>query len=131
MNITVRSLNLVCFKTFSPILGIKTTGLNDLSKLSERSKCPECQLKLVATESGIERDDYLQLLSPGGTPSIALRDFIFQTFSIIEFISPTIKNIAKNANVPSVSKRLLLNPGYSTNIAIFTKNGVKNLPPRL
>ena len=44
-----------------------------LSKLSERFKCSECQLKLVATESGIEQDDYLQQLFHGGTPSIALR----------------------------------------------------------
>ena len=41
-----------------------------------------------ATETWIEHDDYLQQLSNGGltTPSIALRDFIFQTFTIIDFI---------------------------------------------
>ena len=43
----------------------------------------------MVTESGIEHDDYLQQLFRGGTESIALRDFIFQTFSIIDFISPT------------------------------------------
>ena len=49
----------------------------------------------MATESGIEHDDYLQQLPRGGTPSMALRDFIFQTFSIIDFISPIIKTITK------------------------------------
>ena len=44
----------------------------------------------MATESRIELDDYLQQLFCGGTPSITLRDFIFETFSIIDFISPTI-----------------------------------------
>ena len=43
----------------------------------------------MVTESGIEHDDNLQQLFRGGTESIALRDFIFQTFSIIDFISPT------------------------------------------
>ena len=51
---------------------IKMTVLSELSKLSERSKCSECQLKLVATESGIAHDDYLQQLLRGGTSSFAL-----------------------------------------------------------
>ena len=55
---------------------IKATVLSKLSKLSERSTCSECQLKLVATEIGIEHDDYLQQLFRVGTPSIALCDFI-------------------------------------------------------
>ena len=56
--------------------------------------------------------------------------FIFQTFSIIDFILPTIKTITKNVYARSVSERVLLNPGDSTNLfVIFTKNGVKNLPP--
>ena len=48
------------------------------------------------------------------TASIALRDFIFQTVSIIDFISSTVKIITKNVYVRSVSKRVLQNPGYST-----------------
>ena len=70
-----------------------------------------------ATESGIEHDDYLQQLSRIGltTPSIALHDFIFQTFTIIDFISPTTKTITKNVYVRSFSERILLNPGYGTN----------------
>ena len=45
---------------------IKATVLSQLSKLSERSKFSECQLKLVATEIGIE-NDYSQQLFRGGT----------------------------------------------------------------
>ena len=54
-------------------------------KLSKRSKCSKYQLALLTTESGIEHD-YLQQLSRGGltTPSFSLREFIFQTFSIID-----------------------------------------------
>ena len=48
------------------------TVRSELSKLSERSKCSERQRKLVATESGIAHDDYLQQLFRGGTPSVAL-----------------------------------------------------------
>ena len=38
----------------------KATTLSELSELSERFKCSECQLKLVATEIGIEHDDLQQ-----------------------------------------------------------------------
>ena len=94
MKITVLLLNLVCLKTLSPVKGIiKPTVLSQSSKLSKRSKCSEWQLKLVATESGIELDDYLHQVFRGGTPSIALGDFIFQTFSIIDFILPTITGV--------------------------------------
>ena len=85
-------------------------------KLSERSKCSKCQLKLVTTESGIYHDDYLKQLPCGGltTPSISLHDFIFQVFSIIDFILPKIKIITKNAYFRSVTERVLLTLGYST-----------------
>ena len=58
----------------------------------------------MASETGIEHD-YLQQLCRGGTPSITLRHFISQTFSIIDFISPAIKTITKNVYVRSVSQR--------------------------
>ena len=48
----------------------------------------------MATESGIELDDYLQQLFRGGTPSIALCDFVLQTFSIIDFISPIVTGVS-------------------------------------
>ena len=72
---------------------------------------PNASLKLMAIESGIEYDDYLQQLSLWSTPSMVLRDFIFQTFSIIDFISSTINAITKNMHVESISERVLLNPG--------------------
>ena len=78
MKKTVPLLNLVCLKTLSPIQGIiKATVLSQLSKLSKRSKCSKWQLKLKATESVIELDDYIQQLFRGGTPNIVLCDFIF------------------------------------------------------
>ena len=49
------------------------------------------------------------------TPSILLRDFIFQSFSIINFISPAIKTITKDVCVWSVSEKVLINFGKSTN----------------
>ena len=82
MNITVTELNLVCLKTFS-YLRNKGDRLSELSKLSERFKCSECQLKLGATENGIEHDGFQHQLSCGGTPSITFCDFTFQTFSIM------------------------------------------------
>ena len=91
-------------------------------------KCSECHLKLVTIEVGTEHDDYLQHLFRGGTPSIALCDFIFQTLSIIDFISPTIKTITK-IYMFQVFQRALRNPEYITNF--ITKHGVKNLPPEL
>ena len=51
----------------------------------------------------------------GGAPIFAFCDFNFQTFNIIDFISPTIKTITKNIYVRGVSERVLLNPRYSTN----------------
>ena len=80
-------------ENFVSYLRNKGTVLSKFSR--EHFKCSECQLKLVATESGIEHDDYLQQLSCGSTPSIALRDFIFQTSHIVYFISPTVKTIPK------------------------------------
>ena len=66
------------------------------------------------------------------TPSTASHDFIFQTLSIIEFISPTIKTITANVYVRSVPERVLLNLDIvSILLVILTKNGVKNLPPGL
>ena len=69
----------------------------------------------LATEIQIEHDDTLQQLFHGGTPVIALCDFISQTFRTVDFISPTIKAITKNAYAPSVSGRVLPHPGYCNN----------------
>ena len=65
---------------------MKVALQSELYKLSRRPMFSKCQLKLVATENGVEYENYLQELSTesrGGTPSVALDDFIFQTFSII------------------------------------------------
>ena len=51
--------------------------------------------------------------------------FIFQTINIIDFISPTIKTIAKTVYVRSVSGKLLLNVGYNTNFTFDLHNAAK------
>ena len=59
-----------------------------------------------------------------------MRDFVSQTLSIIDFISSTIKTIIKNVYVRSVSERVLLILDIRLILLVlFTKNGVKNLPP--
>ena len=76
-------------------------------KLSESDQCFACQLILATTESEIiEHEDYLHQLSRG---SLA-------TFSILDFISRSLRTSTKNVYVPSVSERVLLqNSGYITN----------------
>ena len=50
--------------------------------------------------NGHDHDKYLRLLSRGGltVPSLALTDFIFQTFTILHYISPTIHKEKKKNN---------------------------------
>ena len=105
-------------ENFVSYLRNKGAVLSKISKLREHSKWSECQLKLVATESGIEHDHCLQQLS-------SLRDLIFQTFRIIDFISPTVKTIPKIV-YEGITKSWNIVPIL---LEIFTKNGVKNLPP--
>ena len=94
MKVNVPLLNLVCLKTLSPIQKIiKATVPSQPSKLSKCSKSSKWQVKLKATACGTEPDDYLQQIFRGGKPSIALRDFISQTFSIFEFISPKMSGV--------------------------------------
>ena len=78
----------------------------------------------MATESGIELDDYRQQLFRGDTPSIALRDFIFQTFSIIDFISPTITGLIQQKNVD-------IDDENSAQISTVAKSMVTHDDPKL
>ena len=50
--------------------------------------------------NGHDHDKYLRLLSRGDltVPSLALTDFIFQTFTILHYISPTIHKVTKKNN---------------------------------
>ena len=79
---------------------------------------PNVNLNIWPRKVG-KHDDYLQQLSHGGKPSIALRDFILQSFSIIDFISP--KTITKNVCVRNVLGKALLNPGYTANFRMGWK----------
>ena len=69
---------------------------------SSRSDCNQCKEKLIINnkDNGHDHYKYLKLLSPGGVivPSLALTDFIFQTFSISHYISHTIHGLTKNGN---------------------------------
>ena len=61
--------------------------------LSSRSDCNEWKEKLIFSnkDNGHNHDKYLRLLSRDGltVPSLALTDFIFQSFSILHYTSPT------------------------------------------
>ena len=67
-----------------------------------RSDYNQCKEKLIINnkDNGHDHYKYLRLLSPGGVtvPSLALTDFIFQTFSISHYISHTIHGLTKNEN---------------------------------
>ena len=67
-----------------------------------RSDYNQCKEKLIINnkDNGHDHYKYLRLLSPGGVtvPSLALTDFIFQTFSISHYISHTIHGLTKNGN---------------------------------
>ena len=57
--------------------------------------------------------------------------FIFQTFSIIDFISPTIKTILKNTYVRIVLERVLLYLRISDIVAILLVIFIKNWDEKL
>ena len=88
--------------------------------LAKKSACDECRLKLVAEQRDIDHDDYLILLSRGGliTPSPSLRDFVFQTFSILDFTSPMLHEMTDNKNIRKVTKIILTN--IQNNVINFT-----------
>ena len=79
--------------------------------LSSRSDCNQCKEKLIFSnkDNGHDHDKYLRLLSCGGltVPSLALTDFIFQTFSILHYISPTIHEVTKNKNIRKITENVL------------------------
>ena len=62
---------------------------------SSRLNCNQSKEKLIINNKGNGHDHYkyLGLLSRGGStgPSLALTDFVFQTFSILHYISSTIQ----------------------------------------
>ena len=64
------------------------TVLSELSKLSEFSKCTNAKCLIVATENGVDNDDYLQRVSQGGLtkPSITLRDFFSKPLALLTIL---------------------------------------------
>ena len=78
-------------------------------KLSKRRKCEDCSALLKAGENTIKHDEYLKLLSRGGLvcPSPALHNFVCQTFSIIDWLSPYLQSFAETVSVRKVAEKLL------------------------
>ena len=67
--------------------------------LSSQSDCNQCEEKLIFNnkDNGQEHGKYPRLLSRGGLtiPSLVFTGFIFQTFSILYYISPTKQEMKK------------------------------------
>ena len=62
------------------------------TKLSSKSKCPECSKRMIASNGDIAHSEYLKTLSRGGltSPTPMLSDFVCHSFSILDTISPII-----------------------------------------
>ena len=89
-------------------------------KLSKRKICTACKAKMIADETSIKYDKYLRTLSRGGLicPSPPLRDFVFQSFGTLDYISQIIHNITQNVSVRSVAEEVLSD--LQTNCINFT-----------
>ena len=77
--------------------------------LLSRSDCNQCKEKLIFNkDNGHDHDKHPRLLSRGGltVPSLALTDFIFQTFSILHYISPKIQEVTKNKNIRKIYQNI-------------------------
>ena len=88
--------------------------------LAKRTACTKCKEKLISDEKDINHDEYLKLLSRGGltTPNPSLRDFVFQSFSVLDFTSGKIQEVTENINVRKVSESVLIN--FQSNDINFT-----------
>ena len=88
--------------------------------LTKRSKCSQCKENLVARGNDIIHDQYLKLLSRGGliTPSPSLRDFVFQSFNILDITSAMLHKETGNKCIRKVSENLLIK--LQSNVINFT-----------
>ena len=88
--------------------------------LTKRSKCSQCKENLVARENDIIHDPYLKLLSRGGliTLSPSLRDFVFQSFNILDITSAMLHKETGNKCIRKVSENVLIK--LQSNIINFT-----------
>ena len=76
------------------------------NSLTKRSKCSQCKENLVERENDIIHDQYLKLLSRDGliTPSPSLRDFVFQSFNILDITSAMLHKETGNKCIRKVSE---------------------------
>ena len=66
-------------------------------KIKKLLKCHVCNNKIISNDNNVKNDEYLKTLSRGGliVPSAAFKDFVCQTFSILELISPIIEQVTE------------------------------------
>jgi hypothetical protein len=64
----------------------------------------------VCNDTNTNHDAYLHILSRGGLtiPSQSLKDFVFQAFSILDFISTIIHDVTGSKNDRKVAEEILL-----------------------
>ena len=90
------------------------------NSLSKKNICAACEAKMITDETSIKYDEYLRTLSRGGLicPSPPLRNFVFQSFGILDYMSQIIHNITQNVPVRSVAEEILRD--LQTNCINFT-----------
>ena len=80
-----------------------------VKKMLKNKNCKECSVAMKAKENTSGHDRYLQLLSRGGLicPSPGLHDFVYQAFSILDWLSPYLKGLSGQVSIRKVTKLLL------------------------
>ena len=85
-------------------------------KIKKHFKCHVCNNKIISNDSDVENDKYLKTLSQGGLiiPCVIIpfKDFVCQTFSILELVSPIIEQVTENNSVAAVSNIVLMKLEY-------------------
>ena len=78
--------------------------------LTKRFKCNDCQIKLILQNADFNKeDDYLDKLSRGGLikPSDHLREFVSQSFLILDHVSEIVKKKVSGNDIRKISEKLL------------------------
>ena len=85
-------------------------------KIKKHLKCHVCNNKIISNDNDVENDEYLKTLSWGGliVPFTTFKDFVCQTFSMLELISPIIEQVTENNSVAAVSNTVLMKLEYGS-----------------
>ena len=86
-----------------------TIGGYIAKKLTQRSKCSVCHLKLISAGKHIANDNYRLTLSRGGLicPSPSLSNFVCHSFSILDLINPMLQKYSQEAPIKIIAERTL------------------------